>query len=310
MSFLSNLYLYSDVDGTLVSEGHKVHDRNIAAIERFVAYGGNFGIATGRCTSDIDVILRQIPVNLPCILNNGAQIYDAASNRVLRDIPLPELSFDHTVKILDNAPEVGLLIVNDDGYFRHDNPYSAHDFALIDDLFPVAHLSEIPGPYRKFLFLLDPSNVDGFWDVLNTYEFEFIDFTQSSDWSVEMVPAGVNKGTALLDVCRMLDITITQTIAIGDNMNDLEMLRSAGFSATVSAASEVLKNTVNLVVGECADGALADLIDFIQLNQRQFKTMKSTLESERQKIERRAILSAAMCIAHTNAMCYDAFIAK
>ena len=72
MGAFSGYYLYCDLDGTLFDDDKNVSAENRAAIETFVREGGRFGVATGRAPSIIGAIERELPVNAPCILLNGA----------------------------------------------------------------------------------------------------------------------------------------------------------------------------------------------------------------------------------------------
>jgi len=53
-------------------------------------------------------------------------------------------------------------------------------------------------------------------------------------------------------------------VAIGDYYNDLEMLGLAGISAAPSDAPEDIKAAADLIVGPCAKGALADLVEHLE----------------------------------------------
>ena len=80
MGAFDGYYLYCDLDGTLFDDDKRVSLENRQAIERFVKEGGKFGVATGRAPSIIGTIERDLPVNAPCILLNGAGLYDLAAN--------------------------------------------------------------------------------------------------------------------------------------------------------------------------------------------------------------------------------------
>jgi len=83
MGAFDGYYLYCDLDGTLFDDEKCVSAENRAAIESFVSQGGRFGVATGRAPSIIGAIERDLPVNAPCILLNGAGLYDLTEKRFL-----------------------------------------------------------------------------------------------------------------------------------------------------------------------------------------------------------------------------------
>ena len=65
---------------------------------------------------------------------------------------------------------------------------------------------------------------------------EGLEISFSSDRYIEINAAGVNKGEGLRMLAEMLTIDMAQTMAIGDNFNDLEMIRAAGIGVAVANA--------------------------------------------------------------------------
>ena len=73
------------------------------------------------------------------------------------------------------------------------------------------------------------------------------DFMIHNEAVVEVVPKGFHKGTGIQKVCELLDMDIADTFAVGDSVNDLGMLESAG---------------VSIVMGDGADRAKA-IADYV-----------------------------------------------
>ena len=72
--------IFFDLDGTLFDCKGEVSIRNKEAISRYVRQGGLFAIATGRCPDNMIQYLDGVDYNAPCILLNGAGVYDFARN--------------------------------------------------------------------------------------------------------------------------------------------------------------------------------------------------------------------------------------
>ena len=73
---LKDILLITDMDGTLLGRDFKIPQRNIEAVHRFMDQGGNFAIATGRSKMSGAQYFRQTNPNAPCVLLNGAVLYD------------------------------------------------------------------------------------------------------------------------------------------------------------------------------------------------------------------------------------------
>ena len=71
-------------------------------------------------------------------------------------------------------------------------------------------------------------------ETLNTELPDLIDCFFSSIDYLEIVPKGLNKGNAVRNMCRMLGIDLADTIAVGDEENDLTMIEAAGVGVAMA----------------------------------------------------------------------------
>ena len=76
---------------------------------------------------------------------------------------------------------------------------------------------------------------------------ERIDAFRSSDFFLELVPKGIDKGATLGRLLELLGLTPEALIAMGDNYNDLGMLRLAGTSVAMGNAPEDIKAVASYV---------------------------------------------------------------
>ena len=60
---------------------------------------------------------------------------------------------------------------------------------------------------------------------------------------MELNAKGVDKGYGLIALASKLGIDINDTIAIGDNYNDVEMLKAAGLVVGANNAGDDIKDT-------------------------------------------------------------------
>jgi HAD superfamily hydrolase (TIGR01484 family) len=79
-------------------------------------------------------------------------------------------------------------------------------------------------------------------------EFEgVLDSYFSSGEFIEIVPAGLDKGQALLRMAELLEIPVEDTIAVGDEANDKMMLRTAGLGAAMANGTDEVKAEANYI---------------------------------------------------------------
>ena len=90
----------------------------------------------------------------------------------------------------------------------------------------------------------------------------------SSDRYIEINHKNVTKGTALRKLAGLLHIPISQTLAIGDNINDMEMLKAASFSVGVHNLNEAIRPYCTVVTEATNnEGAVAEAIERFILKQ-------------------------------------------
>ena len=259
---LSDIYLYSDIDGTLGIAGLGIPQRNRQAIARFVEKGGHFALCTGRGITNIKPFVEGLPINADSVIGNGCAVYSFAEDRAQSVTYIPPQGEDYLREILSQHREFGVLLINEEGYFilkeegRPDQCFSRE--------FPRRTLEELQGPYYKFLFVVPEEDAQQVYEELKSRPYPGVDFVRSALTSIEMLPHGVSKASAFLKLCNEQNIPIENTVFIGDFYNDREMFLSAGFPTCVGTTPEDLKPLCKMVLGPCMDGAVADLIQWLE----------------------------------------------
>ena len=90
--------------------------------------------------------------------------------------------------------------------------------------------------------------------------------TSSIKDEFEVTAPNVNKGTALIGLCREMGICTDEAMCFGDALNDYEMLKAAGFSVAMGNACDECKQIARLVTGTNAeDGVAAAVEKFVLL---------------------------------------------
>jgi hydroxymethylpyrimidine pyrophosphatase-like HAD family hydrolase len=85
--------------------------------------------------------------------------------------------------------------------------------------------------------------------------------TRSLDWFVEVVNPQVSKSRALAMVADRLGIAQAEVGAIGDNLNDQDMVSWAGFGVAMGNAPEALKAVAKYVTGRIGEAGVAQVIE-------------------------------------------------
>jgi len=261
---LSGFYLFSDIDGTLGTVDGGIPERNTCAISRFVDNGGNFALCTGRWAKDIKHFTKGIAVNGICIINNGGAFYDYSTGKCFRVRTLPQQALEYLRLIINEEDIFEVIAITQSGYFRITNAESScrpNDESMN---WRIKRLEDIRSPQLRIVFRTRSGSAAEYlcyrWNSLNLPE---VSFNRSSETHIEMMPKGVNKGSALIELCKEQGIPLSRTFFIGDSYNDKDIFQIAGLSACVAETPDELQGLCNYILGACMDGALADFIQIL-----------------------------------------------
>ncbi|MBR3316759.1 MAG: HAD family phosphatase [Atopobiaceae bacterium] len=258
----------SDVDGTLVPFGEEhASARTLAAIHRLRKGGIRFGLATGR---DEMELLRQFEGHSEPfetgILSNGKKI--KVDGEVVRLTLLDNDGLNRMAKLIAEYPETFVT-----AYPLEATPEN--------DIYCVGATEEEIAPWaEKFSFR--PMVVDEFPDVEvlgatiacpheESMMLEIIergkelcpefDFVRPSAKWTDIVPKGVNKGTALEWLVERLGITKDEVAMFGDADNDLAILSALENAVVVQNATPAAKAAASVEIGPVEEDAVAQILE-------------------------------------------------
>ena len=119
-------------------------------------------------------------------------------------------------------------------------------------------------PWMKLLFGGEPALVQEAMAFAETLPHDGLRYVFSSENYLEILPSEANKGKLLRKLTAYLEIPLAQVYAIGDFYNDEELLQAAGHAVVPANAPEQLQKQAELVVCSCTNGALADLVEYLE----------------------------------------------
>ena len=246
--------LACDIDHTLLPLGGEISESDMDTLKELHASGVTVVLATGRATFSTRRILTRIfPEEHPdyLICYNGAQVLDLNANTELLRTNIPaetvaELSrwCRSSGAWLQGYEDAGVLVEQDTPYVRNYAESSGMNYTVVPDL--AAHVKRIGGT-PKLVCHDEKSRLPG-------HDRELRELAQGR-WTVvtsmpiflEILPPETNKGTALEALAAHLGYSMDQVVAVGDNLNDIEMIQRAGVGVAVANAVPELKAVADWV---------------------------------------------------------------
>ena len=243
----------TDYDGTFAIKGEPVA-ANLPAIRHFTDNGGRFSIATGRTVSFLREKNLEKLINAPACLYNGSLVYDYAEDKVLRtrflSFNVAEF-FDLMQPLLSRIEKIDLY---EDGETLNHLPLDAvtgsHLTARQRKLLCRFPTEEAADDFRREAEKLLPPNLAS--------------LSKSWAYGVEFNPIDGTKGHALKFIKGYLP-DIHTSIGVGNYDNDLPLLRHADIAAAPEGSYKTVLQEAKIILPQCADGAIAALIDSLPL---------------------------------------------
>ena len=262
---LQDILLVSDLDGTLIGKNFLVPQRNFDAIERFKQKGGHFAIATGRTIDSAEIYVDLAKPNTPSVILNGVMVYDYQNQKPLWEHPLPAVAAEYIKDMSTRFPYMGVEIctevaINIVSCNKYVEQHVSHEH--IKSM--RRPLDFVEGTWYKAFFAMESDLLVRVKEYVDSIPHPGVRFVRSSNNYLEMLPEGIDKGVALKKLMEIMGFSLKNTYAIGDYYNDIELLAAAGVSVCPDNAPGDIKSRADLVVCHCHDGAVADLIEYIE----------------------------------------------
>lgn len=265
--------IFSDLDGTLFDHNGKVSRENREAIARYMAQGGLFAIATGRCPANMAPYLSDVAYNAPSIVLNGGAIYERQSDRFLYKRFADREALAAVLRYaLAAFPSVNLQVYTERDilYVSPKETLNLPFWELHQSSLFVTVDDALQTDWFKALVFGKPEETTAVdqWIMQNGLGGRFDRVFASTDivpgsMYLELLPKGGNKGTALLE-CRKLDIYAgRKLIAVGDYNNDLELLQEADIAAAPCNGHPDILKIADWILPTNNESAIAALIDRI-----------------------------------------------
>lgn len=256
--------LASDIDGTLLNSKRQVSEANKLALARAAESGIVICLASGRLVPSLRPIADAAGVKGPIVTCNGSYV-ESESGEVLLSASLEDPTRDF-IAAYARENSVNLNIYQ---------PYRvlashASEFLQMYESRTAAR-PEVVGWERldeykatKIIFIDHPERNKEHYEFFAPHQAEYgFDLTVSEPEYLEFLPHGVNKRTALQALAAHLNLQREEIAAIGDYLNDLEMVTWAGIGAAMANGAAELRQQADLEVPGNDEDGLAHFVDHI-----------------------------------------------
>ncbi len=256
--------VFFDIDGTLFEQGNPVPESTVAAINKIRANGHLAFVCSGR---------SRIMVPEEAILSIGFDgviaacgMYASFGERILFDDEMtyeqlsdiiPVLKATDTMYILEGTEyiyydERTIHYAIDDWYVRSIKEMVPERFCVVPERYEDIHANKISIQVPKSRMEEVTERAKRYYQLLLHEEN-----------IAEIVPHGFTKAGGIKRVCEILGIAREDTIAVGDSINDVDMLRYAGTGVVMGNGTQVAKDNADYITtGIYEDGIWNAMVHF------------------------------------------------
>ena len=208
-------------------------------------------------SGDVKIVIdgiQQTPTDVtgqevePFIYNGTTYLPVRALTNMLTDKNVSWDQDTHTVEI--NSPSGQTVILDDGRQFYVTDRYGYmveyecwnNNMGCVEAVHLETCLEFDP---VKILMSVKPDQLSAVQEEIRARLPELFTVVQTAPFYLEIIPREINKGDGLKQICRALQIDISETIAFGDSENDIPMLRAAGIGVAMGNAVRAVQETAD-----------------------------------------------------------------
>lgn len=260
----------SDLDGTLLNNSGELTKYTVNIINSLISGGMHFTFATARTIYSAKVITSGLDINVPCILNNGASVYDMQTGSYVRN---NYINPDTAGQIVSAFRTHGVNCF----LFKFIGNEIAVHYDRISDENMQRYIDERKGKFgQSFVECADISgeidsriiyiNCSGEYESLLPVRNAVLDIggadcafykdTYTEKWYLETFSDRASKANGIKYLRE--NYGFTRVVAFGDNLNDLSMFRQADIKIAVGNAKSELRESADFVIGTNENNGVAE----------------------------------------------------
>lgn len=278
-----------DLDGTLLNSYGEVSKENKEAIKNAIERGIEIVIASGRMKSAIDSIAEEIGATNYIISGNGTILYDNKNNKILYQSFLKKEKVLQIIKICEensifyNIYTENQIITKNLNYnvlyYNYENSKKIEEkqiqINIVEDIYNYIEKNDINivkitvCDENQAIFNRIINKINKITEI-NVLEVEHMSRKRIKSgteeinigyYYTEIVNKDVNKWTAIKKLIEHLGIQEKEVIAIGDNVNDKEMVENAGIGVAVGKSWLEVKKIGDIFVADNNSNGVAEAIN-------------------------------------------------
>lgn len=239
----------TDIDGTLLDKNGHISKKTHETLSLLMSKGIHIFLCSARPPFTIFPIVQKLRIKSPFIAYNGGQVLEKNGAKLLRSKYIsPSLAKEIIFRLRGLTSATNVYIDNnwyvDNFNFKVEAEARLVKYSpkIVNDWNDIVQRK----PVSKILFFHKTTSLPEINNVLLKYS-KRIEFETSKTGYLEVLPLNAKKSIALKKLAAIYKISPRSIIAIGDNYNDIDMFKIAGYSIALDNSPIEVKNNADWV---------------------------------------------------------------
>lgn len=260
-----------DLDGTLTNEVKEITPHTLAALMQAQRQGVRLCLSSGRPPYGMRPLAKQLQMEryggmLLCY--NGGHIEECGTGKVLVEQALSPTLLPYLHECQERSGMTLMTYYEDHIYTEHpDDPY-VHQSSRNNKMEIIGvqdFINDTPRPLNKCLMVGAPEVVPHWEAIMQEETKGKMHICRSTPYFIELLPLGIDKGSALKQMLSNMGLTTSNLMAFGDSYNDISMLQTAGIGIAMGNAEDAVKDVADYVTDDNEHDGIAKALKTLNI---------------------------------------------
>ena len=274
----SHRLLAIDIDGTLVNSRDELTPATLEALQRAGEEGVQIVLATGRRYSKALPLVKKLKIDVPLVTASGALVKDPIDHRTLFAAQFKGTVLRDTLCLIDRCGYDSLVCCDHyaegfDFYYRQldvrtpelaeyleVNPNDGREWPNMYDAPPPGIFTAFAMGTKDQMLVVQEKLHEAFPDALSTHVLRSPKYR---GFMVEIQPSGVTKWSSIQRLAVEWGIADEEICAVGDDVNDILMIRQAGLGIAMGNAVPEVKAAADRIAPTHDDDGLVAVVNWL-----------------------------------------------